>query len=101
TRRSPHASVIVTHTRWTVDDLIGKVTTDHKWPYVNLQALRPENPDEPISEENPEIALWGDEWPVEKLKSTRSIIGPYEWASLYMGEPRPRGGAGFGDPQTY
>lgn len=101
TRRSPHASVIVTHTRWTVDDLIGKVTTEHKWPYVNLQALSASDPDLPVGEGNPEVALWPSEWPVDKLKSTRSIIGPYEWASLYMGEPRPRGGAVFGDPQTY
>lgn len=102
TRRSPNASVIVTHTRWTVDDLIGKVTTEHKWPYVNLQALSPLDPDRSIDDnENPEIALWPDEWSAEKLKSTRSIIGPYEWASLYQGEPRPRGGAVFGDPQIY
>ena len=88
TRRSPHASVIVTHTRWTVDDMIGKVTNEHKWPYVNLHAIHPESGE----------ALWPDEWPLEKLKQIQSIIGPYEWSSLYMGEPRPRGGAVFGDP---
>lgn len=87
TRRSPHASVIVTHTRWTVDDLIGKVTTEHKWPYVNLQAVDLDG-----------CALWPDEWPVEKLRQIQSIIGEYEWNSLYMGDPRPRGGAVFGDP---
>lgn len=87
TRRSPHASVIVTHTRWTVDDLIGKVTNDHKWPYVNLQALDPDG-----------NALWPDEWNADKLRNIQSLIGPYEWSSLYMGEPRPRGGAVFGDP---
>lgn len=88
TRRSPHASVIVTHTRWTVDDLVGKVTKDHGWPYVNLQAIQPETGE----------ALWPDEWPAEKLRTIQSLIGPYEWSSLYMGEPRPRGGAVFGDP---
>lgn len=87
TRRSPHASVIVTHTRWTVEDLIGKVTNEHKWPYVNLQAIDEDG-----------NALWPDEWPKEKLETIRSLIGPYEWSSLYMGEPRPRGGAVFGDP---
>lgn len=90
TRRSPHASVIVTHTRWTVDDLIGKVTKEHSWPYINLQAVNADGE-----------ALWPDEWPAAKLASTKSIIGPYEWASLYMGEPRPRGGSVFGDPQMY
>lgn len=91
TRRSPHASVIVTHTRWTMDDLTGRVVNEHKWPYVNLQAINHETGE----------ALWPDEWPLEKLKGIESIIGPYEWSSLYMGEPRPRGGAVFGDPQTY
>jgi predicted phage terminase large subunit-like protein len=90
TRRSPHASVIVTHTRWTIDDLIGRVVEKHKWPYVNLQAINDQGD-----------ALWPDEWSADKLAEIRSIIGPYEWASLYMGEPRPRGGAVFGDPQTY
>lgn len=91
TRRSPHASVIVTHTRWTVDDLTGRIVGEHKWPYVNLQAI-----DQDTGE-----ALWPDEWPVEKLRSIQSIIGPYEWSSLYMGEPRPRGGSVFGDPTGY
>lgn len=90
TRRSPHASVIVTHTRWTIDDLIGKVTAEHNWPYVNLQAINEEGQ-----------ALWPDEWPLEKLQKARSIVGEYDWASLYMGHPRPRGGSVFGDPKTY
>lgn len=90
TRRSPHASVIVTHTRWNIEDLIGRVTKEHNWPYVNLQAIND------LGE-----ALWPDEWHVEKLRSIRSIIGEYEWASLYQGDPRPRGGAVFGDPHTY
>lgn len=90
TRRSPHASVIVTHTRWTVDDLTGRVTKEHGWPYVNLEAINDQGD-----------ALWPDEWPLDKLKGIRSIIGEYEWASLYQGDPRPRGGAVFGEPQTY
>lgn len=90
TRRSPHASVIVTHTRWNIDDLIGKVTKTHGWPYVNLPAILEDN-----------VALWPDEWTKDKLEEIKSLIGPYEWASLYMGEPRPRGGAVFGDPHTY
>lgn len=91
TRRSPHASVIVTHTRWTMDDLTGRIVEQHKWPYVNLQAIHPETGE----------ALWPDEWSKEKLEEIKSIIGPYEWSSLYMGEPRPRGGAVFGDPSCY
>src|SRR6185369_3168606 len=87
TRRSPNASVIVTHTRWTVDDLIGKVTKEHGWPYVNLQAINDQSD-----------ALWPNEWPLDKLLEIKSLIGPYEWHSLYMGDPRPRGGAVFGDP---
>lgn len=90
TRRSPKASVIINHTRWVIDDLAGKATKEHGWPYINLPAIDEDG-----------MALWPEEWPTEKLDEIREIIGAYEWSSLYMGEPRPRGGTVFGDPTAY
>lgn len=91
TRRSPNASVILTHTRWQVEDLIGIVSSKHKWPEISLPAINEYG--EP---------LWATGgWTLEKLKETKSIIGEYEWSSLYMGNPIPRGGAVFGDTTTY
>jgi predicted phage terminase large subunit-like protein len=90
TRRSPQASVITTHTRWNIEDVIGVLDKVHKVPYVNLPAVN----------EHGE-ALWPEQWPKERLDETRAMIGEYDWASLYLGEPRPRGGAVFKEPSLY
>ncbi len=92
TRRSPNASVICTHTRWCMDDLIGRLEREHQklCSVINLPALGESN--EP---------LWPSEWPEVRLAEIRATIGEYDWASLYMGSPRPRGGAVFNTPKTY
>lgn len=90
TRRSPNASVILTHTRWNVEDLIGIVAAKHNWPGIALPAI-----------DDSGQALWPSEWSVEKLQQIKAIIGEYEWSSLYMGNPLPRGGAVFGPTHTY
>jgi predicted phage terminase large subunit-like protein len=89
TRVEPGGSVIVVHTRWHPDDLIGRLEQDTEigWERVHLQAINDEGQ-----------ALWPARWPVERLDARRREAGPYEWASLYQGEPRPRGGTVFGDP---
>jgi phage terminase large subunit-like protein len=35
-------------------------------------------------------------WSLERLRTIESRLGPYAWASLYQGSPRPKGGALFG-----
>ena len=91
TRRSPTCSVIVCHTRWTVEDLIGVVSRDFGVPYVNLPAIDIDG-----------NALWEKYWPKERLLSEiKPILGEYDWSALYMGNPIPRGGAVFGDTHTY
>lgn len=90
TRRSPNCSVIVTHTRWHLEDVIGTISNKLGRPYINLPAVNDSNE-----------ALWPEQYSLEMLKETRGIIGEFDWASLYMGEPRPRGGAVFHDPHLY
>lgn len=88
TRQQPTGtSIIVVHTRWHVSDLIGHLTTQEGWPYVNLPA---------ISDTGEVLAP--DLWPIEKLRPFMS--NAYSWASLYQGEPRARGSEVFGDPVT-
>ena len=88
----PGGSVIVCHTRWNPDDLIGRLSTDKEiaWEYINLPALN----------EHGE-ALWPDRWPAEALNIRRREVGEYDWASMFMGQPRPRGGAMFREPASY
>lgn len=94
TRIEPGGSAIVCHTRWLHDDLIGHIYSGAGasiWEHINLPAL---------SEDGK--ALWPERWDAEALEAKRLAVGEYTWASLYQGEPRPRGGAVFeGDVVTY
>ena len=90
TRLNPAASVIVVHTRWHEDDLAGRLAKQHGWERVNLQAVSPEG-----------APLWPERYTAQWLKEQREALGEYSWASLYMGEPRPRGGAVFRDVRLY
>lgn len=92
TRLEPGGSVFVVHTRWHPDDLIGRLGKNDgvPWKVINLQAI-----------DDHGVALWPDRWPVGDLEKRRAEVGEYDWASLYQGEPRPRGGAVFGDVRLY
>jgi hypothetical protein len=90
TRLNPSASVIVVHTRWHEDDLAGRLVKHHGWEKVNLPAVSPEG-----------APLWPERYTPAWLKEQREALGEYSWASLYMGEPRPRGGAVFRDVRLY
>lgn len=102
TRVEPKGSVIVIHTRWHDDDLIGRLAKveDVKWEIINLPAVANDN-DALATEADPfgpgACALWPERWPIEELVLKKRISGPYDWASLYQGRPRPKGGRLFGD----
>lgn len=87
----PGTSHIVQHTRWVLDDLIGTLSdpkSDHPWPLINLPAV--DETGEPLAP-----ALWTRE-DIERERQ----IGEYEFAALYLGEPRPIGGTLFGEVAT-
>jgi len=86
TRLEPGASAIVNMARWHEDDLAGRLSrdTEHRWEVVNLPAI-----------DDAGRALWGSRWSLEKLERRKRLVGKYDWASLYQGRPRPRGGAVF------
>lgn len=96
TRVQPGGSVIVCHTRWHDDDLIGRLTANDDrgvWEYINLPAFSG-------PEENP-VPLWPGMWTLEEMQKRRREVGEYDWASLFQGQPRPRGGRRFQDPARY
>ena len=91
TRITPGGSIVVVHTRWHQDDLIGRLRKKKGWTYINLPAI----------DGNGE-ALWPEGgWTKEVLAKRREEVGEYDWWSLYMGEPRPRGGRMFEEPTCY
>lgn len=91
TRRSPNASIIVTHTRWNYEDVIGVLDREFKFPYINLPAINAAGE-----------ALWPVQWPAKRLlEEIRPIEGEHSWASMYMGSPIPLGGAVFKGTNLY
>ena len=89
-RVHPRASVVVLHTRWHPDDLIGQLAKEEDFSLINIPAVDTEG-----------NALWEAHRPLDWLDKKRRVIGEYDWAALYMGQPRPRGGAVFGEPAYY
>ena len=96
TRQHPAGtSVIVNHQRWHTDDLIGTLTrpssdpevTTHPFDLVNLPA---------ITRDGDALAPWM--FTLADLHRIEQRIGAHAWASMYMGTPRPRGGALFAAP---
>jgi len=94
-RVHPGASVIVVHTRWHPDDLIGQLKAEG-WETLNLPAIAGED-DAP---RQPGELLWPSQRPQKWLDAKRAN-SEYDWWSLYQGRPRPRGGALFGEPHYY
>jgi len=95
TRLEPGASIIVNMTRWSPADLIGRIESGEAgegWEIINLPAIA--DVGDPIGRE-PGEALWPERYPLEVLERIRRQIGEHEFASLYLGQPRPRGHAMF------
>lgn len=100
TRMHPTTALLVNHTRWHVDDLIGRLSNpphDKRFgKRINLRAVDDEG-----------RPLWPELHPKWQLDEAREG-NDYDWWSLYMGEPRPPGGRVFRDvvfyeerPKTY
>jgi len=88
TRLMPGGSIIIMHTRWHEDDLVGYVLREHKhenWEVYEFPALN--------DEENQ--ALWPEQFSVEDLLRIKKTIGSREWLALYQGRPRAAGGGEF------
>ena len=102
TRLSPKGAMIIMHTRWHDDDMIGRLTEGDdaesfvyyedylenglqgaKWVRLRLQAIATE--DETYRKEGE--ALWPDRYPLDELKLKKDSLGGYEWSALYQQEP--------------
>lgn len=92
TRLEPGASCIVVHNRWHEDDLIGRLKRErgNEWEHINLPALNSDGQ-----------SLWPERWPADILNMQKREVGDYDWWSLYMGQPRPRGGKLFKQATFY
>lgn len=94
TRREPGAKVVVLHTRWHEDDLIGRIVAKEpeKWLVIDLPALAKD--DDPLGRA-PGEALWPDRYSRDELLSYRESMGPQIFDSLFQQSPFVEGGGIF------
>lgn len=98
-RVEPGGSVLVNATRWHDDDLIGRIQaefckpgSDMPWIGVHMPAIYEDTDKQGNLRER---ALWPSRWPLPELHKKRRLVGEFDWASLYQGQPRPKGGRMF------
>ncbi len=88
TRLSPNGVVILIMTRWNLNDLAGKILAHpqlvKRTKLIRLAAISEK---QEMPHRGDREALWPLKFPVSSLKEIKSTIGPYDWSSLYMGDP--------------
>ncbi len=92
TRLEPGAAIVGIGTRWSVDDLLGKLADTGAFDVVRLPALAEDS--DPLGRE-PGEALWPDRYPVDVLTKIRAEQGGFWWAAQYQGTPEPMSGNMF------
>lgn len=100
TRLEPGGSVVIIHTRWHEDDLLGRILAREKdaWTVVNFPAIA-ESSD--MLGRQAGGALWPeryDERALEIIRKGRNGfggVGEYAWSALYQQRPTPAGGGMF------
>jgi predicted phage terminase large subunit-like protein len=102
-------SIIVMHTRWHEDDLIGWITKNHKWDHVHIPTIA--EADDPLGR-TPGEAAWPQKYPNADrcpgicahdghLVEIRRTLGEHLFAALYQGRPRPEGTSLFHEPARF
>lgn len=108
TRLPEDGSAIIVHTRWNENDIIGRLSRGEigagDWEVISLPFLRnaagePDN--------TGDVVLWPREqlasgawvgWTPEGARKRLVEVGPYDAASIYQSQPRPRGGTVYHQP---
>ncbi|HEX8323331.1 MAG TPA: terminase family protein, partial [Tepidisphaeraceae bacterium] len=88
TRVEPNATIILTLTRWHVDDVAGRILADpaqfNEWDVIMLPALAEAG--DPMGRV-PGEALWPARKSREALLKEQVAVGDYVWSSLYRQRP--------------
>jgi len=90
-RIHPNTSVVIKHTRWTPDDLIGELSTEDGWEVHRIPAV--DDLGEPV------VTFRGRT--KEFWARQRAAMGEHAWWSLMQGRPRAREGKLFRGAATY
>lgn len=87
TRLMPGGAIIIIHTRWHVDDLIGWVEEEHAhegWDVLSLPAI--------TGKKGREVALWPEKYSVKALARIKKTLPLRDWEALYQQKPVIDGG---------
>jgi len=97
TRLHPGGAIIVIMTRWSEDDLTGRLISEAKaggeqWTVLSLPAIAEEG--DPLGRDVGE-ALWPQRFSHEELMAIKAAVGSHVWNSLYQQHPTRQEGAVF------
>jgi predicted phage terminase large subunit-like protein len=101
TRRAPKAKIILMFTRWSEDDVIGRVLDQAKKEGIKIKILSfpmlfevdyPYPNDLDLRSEQGE-PLWENRFNAEFCEKTKKSVGTKVWNSLYQQRPTPAGGS--------
>lgn len=94
TRLTPDGSIIIIMTRWTTDDICGRLIEEEKhngekWEVISLPAISNGDGD-PLNRPEGE-PLWPERFNLETLDAIKRAIGTISWNTLYQQNPVPFG----------
>lgn len=100
TRQAPNARILITLTRWHVDDLAGRLLKRQEecrdsvpWEVLRFPAMR--EPDDPEDGREVGEPLWPEWFGRDFLEDARITLGSYQFAAIYGQRPIPLGGGLF------
>ena len=84
TRLQPDGRIIIVHTRWHYDDLIGKLCEDSEWKYLRIPAIAE---DDDILNRDVGNPLWESQFNLETLNNIKNSIGHFWFSAMYQQQP--------------
>jgi predicted phage terminase large subunit-like protein len=95
-RLAPGAPIVVVHTRWHEDDLIGRLMREQgaAWTFLNIAALA-EGGEDPLGRPAGRWMTSARGRTVGQWEKTRRDVGERDFAALYQGRPNPLAGSLF------
>ena len=85
-------AIIVIHTRWHDDDLIGRLSKIGGWIIINIPAVWEKGVDKLLGRKIGETLCPELGFDAEWAEYTKKICGPRKWNALYQGKPYIDGG---------
>ena len=102
TRQEKDAGILITHTRWHEDDLVGRLLklaqddpSADQWEILTLPAICDEETRHPRDPREHNMALWPEKYTYATLMKIKTMVGVYEWSAQYQQRPQPPSGAIF------